>query len=53
MSRDASLGQSTELKPSVCKPGKDEAYAECSCEADVAPAHAESETAPSWKPSHG
>ena len=32
---------------------KGEACAGCSCEADFAPAHAGSETAPSWQPSHG
>ena len=45
--------QSTELKPPVCKPEKDEACVGRSCEADFAPAHDGSANAPSWQPSHG
>ena len=45
--------QSTELKPPVCKPVKDGACIECCAEADFAPSHVESASAPSWLPSHG
>jgi hypothetical protein len=47
------LTQSTELKPPVCKPVKDEVCIGCSCEADFASAHAESGSAPSRRPSRG
>lgn len=45
--------QSTELKPPVCKPVKDGVCIGCCAEADFAPSHVESASAPSWLPNHG